>query len=103
MPHGPRLVNWTQEKLAEKVGVAHKTIYSFEKELRTPLNVSRAAIKQAFEQAGIDSCRTTGLGGKGDRGSSHIRTRRLGRELLVCANSPTSVATECQGPMETII
>ena len=48
------LLNWTQEKLAEKVGVAHKTIYNFEKELRTPLNVSRAAIKQAFEQAGIE-------------------------------------------------
>jgi DNA-binding XRE family transcriptional regulator len=48
------LLNWTQEKLAAKVGVAHKTIYNFEKELRTPLNVSRAAIQQAFEQAGIE-------------------------------------------------
>lgn len=55
------LLNWTQEKLASKVGVAHKTIYNFEKELRTPLNVSRAAIKQAFEEAGIEFTPNDGL------------------------------------------
>jgi DNA-binding XRE family transcriptional regulator len=48
------LLNWTQEKPGERAGVAHKTIYNFENELRTPLNVSRAAIKQAFAQAGIE-------------------------------------------------
>ena len=48
------LLNWTQGQLADKVGVAAKTIYNFENELRSPHNLSRASIKQAFEQAGIE-------------------------------------------------
>ena len=55
------LLNWTQEKLAEKVGVAHKTIHSFESEQRTPHKFSRAAIKQAFEEAGIEFTSNDGV------------------------------------------
>jgi hypothetical protein len=42
------------EKLAVKTGVALKTIRGFENERRKPLGVTRAAIKQALEQAGIE-------------------------------------------------
>ena len=48
------LLNWTQDKLAVKTGVALKTIRGFENERRKPLGVTRAAIKQALEQAGIE-------------------------------------------------
>jgi len=46
------LLNWAQDKLAAKTGVALKTIRGFESGLRNPLGVTRAAIKQAQEQAG---------------------------------------------------
>jgi transcriptional regulator with XRE-family HTH domain len=48
------LLNWTQDKLAVKTGVALKTIRGFESGRRKPLGVTRAAIKQALEQAGIE-------------------------------------------------
>jgi transcriptional regulator with XRE-family HTH domain len=48
------LLNWTQDKLAVKTGVALKTIRGFESGRRNPLGVTRAAIKQALEQAGIE-------------------------------------------------
>ena len=37
-----------------KTGVALKTIRGFESGRRNPLGVTRAAIKQALEQAGIE-------------------------------------------------
>ena len=46
------LFNWTQDKLAVKT--AAKTIRGFESGRRNPLGVTRAAIKQALEQAGIE-------------------------------------------------
>lgn len=55
------LLGWNQEKLAAKVGVAVKTIRSFEGERRKPLGVTRAAIKQALEQAGIEFLNGDGL------------------------------------------
>ena len=48
------LLNWTQGELAAKVGVAVKTIRDFETGRRKPHGLSRAAIKQALEQAGIE-------------------------------------------------
>jgi len=55
------LLNWTQETLANKVGVALKTIRDFENERRRPLKIVRASIKQAFEQAGIEFFEDDGL------------------------------------------
>jgi DNA-binding XRE family transcriptional regulator len=48
------LLGWTQETLALKTGVALKTVRTFENERRKPLGVTRAAIKQALERAGIE-------------------------------------------------
>ncbi len=48
------LLNWTQETLAVRTGVALKTIRAFENERTKPLGVTRAAIKQALEKAGIE-------------------------------------------------
>ena len=55
------LLNWTQEDLANKVGVALKTVRDFENERRQSLNIVRASIKQAFEQAGIEFFDDDGL------------------------------------------
>jgi DNA-binding XRE family transcriptional regulator len=55
------LLNWTQETLANKVGVALKTVRDFENERRQSLNIVRASIKQAFEQAGIEFFEDDGL------------------------------------------
>ena len=55
------LLNWTQETLATKVGVALKTIRDFETGRRKPLAIVRAAIKQALEQAGIEFFDDDGL------------------------------------------
>ena len=55
------LLNWTQEMLANKVGVALKTVRDFENERRKPINIVRASIQQAFEQAGIEFFDDDGL------------------------------------------
>jgi DNA-binding XRE family transcriptional regulator len=55
------LLNWTQETLANKVGVALKTIRDFENERRQSLSIVRASIKQAFEEAGIEFFDDDGL------------------------------------------
>jgi DNA-binding XRE family transcriptional regulator len=55
------LLNWTQEMLANKVGVALKTVRDFENERRKLLNIIRSSIKQAFEQAGIEFFEDDGL------------------------------------------
>jgi DNA-binding XRE family transcriptional regulator len=55
------LLNWTQEELAKKVGVALRTIRDFENERRQPLKVVRSSIQQAFEQAGIEFLESEGL------------------------------------------
>ena len=59
------LLNWTQETLANKVGVALKTMRDFENERRKPLKIIRASIQQAFEQAGIEFFDDDGLRLKG--------------------------------------
>ena len=55
------LLGWNQDKLAAKVGVAVKTIRSFESGRRKPLGITRAAIRQALEQAGIEFLSDDGL------------------------------------------
>jgi DNA-binding XRE family transcriptional regulator len=55
------LLNWTQDELARKVGVALRTIRDFENERRQPLRVVRNSIKQAFEQSGIEFLEDEGL------------------------------------------
>ena len=55
------LLGWNQDKLAFRVGVAVKTIRSFETGRRKPLGITRAAIKQALEQAGIEFLSNDGL------------------------------------------
>jgi DNA-binding XRE family transcriptional regulator len=55
------LLNWTQDDLANKVGVALKTVRDFENERRQSLKIVRASIQQAFEQAGIEFFEDDGL------------------------------------------
>jgi DNA-binding XRE family transcriptional regulator len=55
------LLNWTQDTLAVKTGVALKTIRAFENERTKPLGITRAAIKQALEKAGIEFFEDDGL------------------------------------------
>jgi DNA-binding XRE family transcriptional regulator len=55
------LLNWTQDELATKVGVALRTIRDFENERRQPLKVVRSSIQQAFEQAGIEFLESEGI------------------------------------------
>jgi DNA-binding XRE family transcriptional regulator len=55
------LLNWTQDTLANKVGVALKTIRDFENERRQSLSIVRTSIKQAFEEAGIEFFDDDGL------------------------------------------
>ncbi|MGO8777398.1 MAG: helix-turn-helix domain-containing protein [Rhodomicrobium sp.] len=55
------LLNWTQETLAGKVGVALKTVRDFETGRRKPLTIVRSSIKQALEQAGIEFLDSDGL------------------------------------------
>jgi transcriptional regulator with XRE-family HTH domain len=47
------LLRWTQEQLAETAGVGVSTVEAFEAALRQPIDRNRAAIRQAFEAAGI--------------------------------------------------
>ena len=55
------LLSWTQETLANKVGVALKTIRDFENERRKPLKIIRASIQQAFAESGIEFLDEDGL------------------------------------------
>jgi DNA-binding XRE family transcriptional regulator len=55
------LLNWTQETLAVKTGVALKTVRAFENGRTKPLGITRAAIKQALEKAGIEFFPDDGL------------------------------------------
>jgi DNA-binding XRE family transcriptional regulator len=48
------LLNWNQKTLADKTGVALKTVRAFETGRTKPLGVTRAAIKQALEKAGVE-------------------------------------------------
>jgi transcriptional regulator with XRE-family HTH domain len=47
------LLNWSQAKLAELAGVARATLADFEGGKRIPIANNLAAIREAFEAAGI--------------------------------------------------
>ncbi len=55
------LLNWTQKELADKVGVALKTIQNFEVGRGTPHNLSRVSIRQALEKGGIEFLTNDGV------------------------------------------
>jgi DNA-binding XRE family transcriptional regulator len=55
------LLDWTQNELAVIVGVALRTIRDFENGRRGPLKIVRAAIQQAFEEAGVEFLDGEGL------------------------------------------
>ena len=55
------LLDWTQNELAIRVGVALRTIRDFENGRREPLKIVRAAIQQAFEEAGVEFLDGEGL------------------------------------------
>jgi transcriptional regulator with XRE-family HTH domain len=48
------LLDWTQVDLASKAGIALATLKRFEKGIRTPIPVVRAAIFQVLETAGVE-------------------------------------------------
>ena len=54
MPRGQGLAQLDSRQARGKTGVALKTIRGFENSRRKPLGVTRSAIKQALEQAGIE-------------------------------------------------
>lgn len=59
------LLNWSQPKLAEELGVATSTIANFERGARTPYRKTLAAMRSILEAAGvllIDGDQTTGPG-----------------------------------------
>jgi transcriptional regulator with XRE-family HTH domain len=47
------LLDWTQDKLAERAGVSKRTIVNFERGASMPTRQSMRAIRGAFEAAGI--------------------------------------------------
>jgi transcriptional regulator with XRE-family HTH domain len=47
-------LRWTLEDVALRAGVNRMTVSRFEIEQGTPIPVTLAAIRQAFEQAGIE-------------------------------------------------
>lgn len=55
------MLDWTQQTLATRVGVALKTVRDFETGRRTPLNIIRSSIKQALEEGGIEFLGQDGL------------------------------------------
>jgi transcriptional regulator with XRE-family HTH domain len=55
------LLDWTQEQLATKAGVALRTVQDFEGERRKPIKVVRASIQQALENSGVEFFADDGL------------------------------------------
>ena len=98
------LLNWTQETLANKVGVALKTIRDFENERRTSLKIVRSSIQQAFEQAGVEFFDDDGLRLEEEIGSCGRAPRRqLGAMLLTqIADQPLETQHGHTGPLAAV-
>jgi DNA-binding XRE family transcriptional regulator len=47
-------LRWDVRQLAEKAGVSPATIVAFEKERRSPMRSTNAAIQRTFEAAGVE-------------------------------------------------
>jgi transcriptional regulator with XRE-family HTH domain len=47
------LLDWSQEDLAERSGVAARTVRYFEKDMREPIPANLAALQSALERAGV--------------------------------------------------
>lgn len=50
---GRALINWSRDKLAETSKVALRTIVDFEREARSPRELTLDAIQAALESAGV--------------------------------------------------
>lgn len=48
------LLGWSQSELAERAGVARATVADFERGARTPIDNNLKALRNAFEEAGIE-------------------------------------------------
>lgn len=60
------LLDWTQERLADKSGVSIGAIRNFESGITTPMRANLAAIRSALEAAGVEFIDPNG-GGPGIR------------------------------------
>ena len=60
------LLRWTQEQLASTAGIGLSTVEAFEAGLRQPISRNLTAIKQAFENTGVEFIHENG-GGAGVR------------------------------------
>ena len=66
MQDGPGLFRWRQPDLARAAYVGVSTVDSFELERRTPIDANMAAIRYAFDAAGVEFIDANG-GGPGVR------------------------------------
>lgn len=46
-------LDWSQQELATRAGIAKNTVYQFEAGLRSPTQNNIAALRRAIEEAGI--------------------------------------------------
>lgn len=56
------LLGWTQERLAGESGVSLTTVRNFERGATNPTRVNLAAMRNAFEAAGVDFIDPNGNG-----------------------------------------
>ena len=61
------LLGWTQETLADKAGIARRTVAHFEVGRRTLLARTRREIAETFERAGVEFMWSMPTGGEGVR------------------------------------
>ncbi len=48
------LIDWSREQLSEASKVSHRSIVDFERGAREPREITKAALRAAFEAAGIE-------------------------------------------------
>jgi DNA-binding transcriptional regulator YiaG len=54
-------LEWSREYLAQLAGLAERTVTDFERKTRDPLRNSKAAMRSAFEKAGVAFEGTDGI------------------------------------------